>query len=63
MQNFVHTALVPIDYTRTREIPAIFDISSILEKKHLKLKILDIGSPQNLSCALCLNSHLWHVIY
>ena len=62
-EKLIRAALIPIDYTRTREIPAIFDISGILEKKHQRLRILDIGSPQILSLSLCLYSKLWHIVY
>ena len=62
-KKFISTALVPIDYTRTKEIPAILDVSGILNLKNKKLRILDIGSPQILSLSLCLYSELWDVIY
>ena len=62
-KKFISTALVPIDYTRTKEIPAILDVSGILNMKNKKLRILDIGSPQILSLCLCLYSELWEVVY
>lgn len=62
-KKFISTALVPIDYTRTKEIPAIFDVSGILNMKNKKLRILDIGSPQILSLSLCLCSELWDIVY
>jgi len=62
-KKFISTALVPIDYTRTKEIPAILDISGIDIKKNKKLRILDIGSPQILSLSLCFCSELWDVVY
>ena len=62
-KKFISTALVPIDYTRTKEIPAILDVSGIDIKKNKKLRILDIGSPQILSLSLCLCSELWDVVY
>jgi SAM-dependent methyltransferase len=45
-KKFISTVLIPIDYTRTKEIPAILDVSGIDIKKNKKLRILDIGSPQ-----------------
>lgn len=62
-KKFISTALVPIDYTRTKEIPAILDVSGIDIKKNKKLRILDIGSPQILSLSLCLCSELWDIVY
>ncbi len=62
-KKFISTALVPIDYTRTKEIPAILDVSGILNMKNKKLRILDIGSPQVLSLCLCHYSELWDVVY
>jgi SAM-dependent methyltransferase len=62
-KKFISTTLVPIDYTRTKEIPAILDVSGILNMKNKKLRILDIGSPQILSLCLCLYSELWNVVY
>lgn len=62
-KKFISTALVPIDYTRTKEIPAILDVGGILNMKNKKLRILDIGSPQILSLSLCLCSELWDVVY
>jgi SAM-dependent methyltransferase len=62
-KNFISTALKPIDYTRTKEIPSIFNVSGILARKNEKLRILDIGSPQVLSLALGLHSNLWDIIY
>jgi len=63
LRNFVGTALCPIDYTRTRELPALLDVSGILEKKGEALKILDIGSPQLLSLTLSIQSANWDVTY
>jgi SAM-dependent methyltransferase len=62
-KKFISTALVPIDYTRTKEIPAILEVSRINIKKNKKLRILDIDSPQILSLSLCLFSRLWEVVY
>lgn len=62
-KKFISTVLIPIDYTRTKEIPAILDVSGILNMKNKKLRILDIGSPQILSLSLCLCSELWDVVY
>jgi SAM-dependent methyltransferase len=53
----------PIDYTRTREIPAVISLSNILDKKKSKLKILDISSPQILSTTLAFYSDSWEVTY
>jgi 2-polyprenyl-3-methyl-5-hydroxy-6-metoxy-1,4-benzoquinol methylase len=60
---WLHSFLVPIDYTRTKEIPALLDASGILERTAEKLKILDIGSPQILSLALGQSSNVWDVTY
>lgn len=54
---------IPIDYTRTKEIPALLDVSGILGRTAEKLKILDIGSPQILSLALAQSSHAWDITY
>ena len=64
-KKFISTALAPIDYTRTKEIPAILDVSGILnmKMKNKKLRILDIGSPQILSLCLCFYSELWDIVY
>jgi hypothetical protein len=53
----------PIDYTRTREIPAVIAISGILNKKESNLKILDISSPQILSATLGCYSENWKITY
>lgn len=63
LNNFFHSFLTPIDYTRTKEIPAILDLSGILERKTERMKILDIGSPQILSLSLGLYSDLWEITY
>jgi len=60
---FAYSFLIPVDYTRTKEIPAILNLSGILERKEERLKILDIGSPQLLSLSLCLYSNLWDITY
>lgn len=60
---FIYSFLIPVDYTRTKEIPAILDLSGILERKTERLKILDIGSPQILSLSLGLYSDLWKITY
>ncbi len=62
-KKFISTALVPIDYTRTKEIPAVLDVSGISDIKNKKLRILDIGSPQILSLSLCFCSELWDIVY
>jgi hypothetical protein len=53
----------PIDYTRTREIPAVIFLSNILDKKKSKLKILDISSPQILATTLANYSENWEITY
>lgn len=63
LRNFVGTVLCPIDYTRTRELPALLDVSGILERKGEPLKILDIGSPQLLSLTLSIQSPSWDITY
>lgn len=62
-KQFCNLFLVPIDYTRTKEIPALLDLSGILERKTEKLRILDVGSPQILSLSLGLYSDLWDITY
>lgn len=61
--NFFYTLLIPVDYTRTKEIPAVLDLSGILKRKDEKLRILDIGSPQLLSLSLGSYSDLWEITY
>lgn len=63
LTNFIRSFLIPIDYTRTKEIPAVLDLSGILERKDEHLKILDIGSPQLLSLSLGQYSRLWDITY
>ena len=63
LRNFVSTALLPIDYTRTKELPALLDVSGILERKGEQLKVLDISSPQMLSVSLLLHSPNWDITY
>lgn len=59
----LHSVFIPLDYTRTKEIPALIDVSGILERTSERLKILDIGSPQILSLSLGLNSDAWEITY
>lgn len=59
----LHSVFIPLDYTRTKEIPALLDASGVLEHTSEKLRILDIGSPQILSLSLGLNSSLWEITY
>lgn len=61
--NFFSSAIKPVDYTRTKEIPVLLDVSGILERKDEPLRILDIGSPQILGATLCLYSRNWKVVY
>lgn len=63
LNKFIYSFLIPVDYTRTKEIPAILDLSGILERKDDRLRILDIGSPQILSLSLGLYSDLWEITY
>ena len=60
---FLRTFLIPIDYTRTKEIPAMLDLSRLPEYRDRKLRILDIGSPQILTLALCKYSSFWEITY
>ena len=62
-RNFISTVLLPVAYTRTKELPALLDLSGVLERKGEQLKILDIGSPQMLSVSLSLQSPDWDVTY
>lgn len=62
-RNFIGAALQPLDYTRTKELPALLDISGILERKTERLRILDISSPQLLSITLSIQSPDWEMIY
>jgi len=61
--NSVMNGLRPIDYTRTKEIPALLDISGILERGDQPLRMLDIGSPQILSLSLSTVSKSWDITY
>lgn len=63
LKKFIALALRPIDYTRTKEIPIILDVSKILEEKTGKIRILDIGSPQILSLSLAQFSKNWEITY
>jgi len=63
LNKFIYSFLIPVDYTRTKEIPAILDLSGILERKTERIRILDIGSPQILSLSLGLYSDLWEITY
>jgi SAM-dependent methyltransferase len=62
-RQFWRSFLVPLDYTRTREIPALLRSSGILRRTGEELRILDIGSPQILSLALARASGNWQVTY
>ena len=62
-RNFISTLLMPIDYTRTKELPALLDVSGVLERKSERLRILDISSPQLLSVTLSIQSPDWDVTY
>ena len=55
--------LYPIGYTRTKEIPYLLELSDIYQKKNELLRILDIGSPQQLSLILASISEKWDVLY
>lgn len=55
--------LSPIDYTRTREIPTLLDLSGIFNDKRNNLKILDIASPQILSTTLARYNKTWNISY
>ncbi|MCM0081368.1 class I SAM-dependent methyltransferase [Geomonas sp. Red32] len=59
----VVAALIPVDYTRTREIPLLLETSGILARRDEPLTILDIGSPQILALTLCSLSPHWKVRY
>jgi len=59
----LHSYLVPIDYTRTQEIPVLLDESGIINKKNEKIRILDVGSPQILSLTLGVINTEWEIIY
>jgi len=63
LRNFVNTALKPVDYTRSKEVPALLDVSDILGRKDEKIRIIDIGSPQILSLSLSRYSSLWDIVY
>jgi SAM-dependent methyltransferase len=63
LRNFINTALLPIDYTRTKELPALLDVSGIFERKGEPLKVLDISSPQLLGLSLSLQSPNWDITY
>jgi len=55
--------LLPIDFTRAVEIPALLELSGIAARTDESLRILDISSPQALPSALCRMSPRWHVTY
>lgn len=59
----LNSFFVPIDYTRTKEIPALLDLSGIIERKEECLRILDISSPQILSLSLAVYSKSWTITY
>lgn len=61
-KNWIRSTLIPVDYTRTVEIPELLNISSILTEQR-SLKILDIGSPQILSLFLASFSKNWEITY
>lgn len=63
LKAFFCSFFIPIDYTRTREIPAMLDLCGILDRKAECLKILDISSPQILSLSLGCSSNLWDITY
>jgi len=62
-KKFFLASLSPVDYTRTKEIPAILDVSGILKKRNENIRILDIGSPQILSLSLSIYSNSWDIVY
>jgi SAM-dependent methyltransferase len=55
--------LVPIDYTRIKEIPTLLDLSNIFNDGRDNLKILDIASPQLLSTTLAKYNKTWKISY
>jgi hypothetical protein len=57
------SCFVPIDYTRTRELPTLIELSGIIKRKNEKLKILDVSSPQLLSVSLANFSSNWDITY
>lgn len=61
-KKWLRTVLVPVDYTRTVEIPALLNSSSVLDEQR-PLRILDIGSPQILSLTLASISKEWEITY
>lgn len=63
LRNFVSTMLLPVDYTRTKELPALLEVSGILKRKTERLRILDISSPQMLSISLSFQSPDWDITY
>jgi len=63
MKAAVQNLLMPVAYTRTREIPEVIDISGILNEKRNKLRILDISSPQLLSLSLAYHNPKWEILY
>lgn len=62
-KNFLNAVLIPVDYTRTREIPALIEVSGILKRKSERLKVLDISSPQILGVSLSMQSPDWDITY
>lgn len=61
-KKWIRALLVPVDYTRTVEIPALLNSSSVLDEQR-PLRILDIGSPQILSLSLASFSTEWEITY
>jgi hypothetical protein len=59
----IRSCFVPIDYTRTRELPVLIELSGIIKRKNEKLKILDVSSPQLLSLSLANFSSNWDITY
>lgn len=59
----IRSLLAPVDYTRTREIPLLIEVSGIMAKGDHRLRILDAGSPQILSMYLGSTSPGWEIIY
>jgi hypothetical protein len=63
-RKFARSFLVPVDFTRTIEIPRLLSLSQILFQPLEKpLRILDIGSPQLLSLSLASYSPNWQLTY
>jgi SAM-dependent methyltransferase len=62
LKKFIYYLFVPLDYTRTVEIPVLLEESGIF-KDTRELRILDVASPQILSLTLAKFQPKWTITY